>query len=118
MNKRNSSAETAADKRTAADSIPSASLDAKRHVRRSLLIHFTDTNVCLDDLQEQGIEISFATEAIIRETHTSVRSVIPYMPQKLIPDICFRAANFIIDTIWVNHNVSFAKYKKSDYELV
>lgn len=117
MNKRNSSAGTNDEQRTDADISTSASLVAKRHVRRSLLIHFTDSSVCIDNLKEMKVKISPRLRNFIKLIHSSVMVTIADLPDKIVAEVCFRAANRILRSIESETKVRFIRYKRSDYEL-
>jgi hypothetical protein len=91
---------------------------AKHNVRRSLLIHFTDVYVCLDSLKDMGIKISPRLRNFIKLIHNSVMITIADLPDKIVAEVCFRAANRILSSIEMETRVRFIRYKRSDYELV
>ena len=86
-------------------------------MRKELLIHFTDVNVCLNQLKELKVKISPQTRNLIKLLHSSVITVINGMPNNVVADVCFRTANRILSTIELETEVRFNRYKKHHYKL-
>lgn len=85
--------------------------------KKELLIHFTDVNVCLNNLEELGIDISAELKNYIIGMHDCVRTVTYDIPIKIMAEVCFRSANKIINKIELETNIRFTKYKLHNYLL-
>lgn len=85
--------------------------------KNELLIHFTDESVLFRKLNELGIAITDHSKNYIIKIHDSVRTVTPFLPQHLMSDVCFRAANKILKVIECETNQKFMPFKKHHYTL-
>jgi len=86
-------------------------------MKKELLIHFTDVNICLNNLKELGIKITPELKKFIVGMHDCVITVNYGMPLKIMAEVCFRNANKIIDRIELETNVRFVRYKLHNYQL-
>lgn len=82
-----------------------------------VLIHFNDVSVCLESIKELGIDVNEEAKKHITEVHNSVYGLRRFIPISDMPNIYFRAANFILRIIESYHSVKLNRYKKSNYQL-
>lgn len=86
-------------------------------MKKELLIHFTDVNVCLNNLKELDVDVTSELKDFIVGMHDCVRTVTYDVPIKLMAEVCFRSANKIINRIENETSIKFVRYKLHNYKL-